>query len=278
MRFKLYREYGALNSPQVFDAVEQGLKNSGHQVVLQNEDVSVIWSVLWQGRMMGNQKIYQECQRLNRPIIIIEVGNLKRGVTWRVCLGHINGLGEFASEDNLDIERPKKLGVSLAPFQSHRRPEILVAAQHQYSLQWQGQQTMSKWALDIVTKIRSYTNRKIIVRPHPRSPFRIESVGVTMELPKKIQGSYDDFDIDYNYHCVINHNSGPAIQAAINGVPIICDNTSLAFPVSEKISNIENINLPDRQEWFLKLCHTEWTIDEIKEGIPFVRLITKILG
>ena len=29
MRFKLYREYGALNSPPVFDAVEQGLKQLG---------------------------------------------------------------------------------------------------------------------------------------------------------------------------------------------------------------------------------------------------------
>jgi hypothetical protein len=77
---------------------------------------------------------------------------------------------------------------------------------------------------------------------------------------------------------VVNHNSGPAIQAAINGVPIICDSTSLAAPISGKISNIENIDLPDRQEWFVKLCHTEWTTNEIKEGLPFVRLMTKISG
>ena len=47
MRFKLYREYGALNSPPVFDAVEQGLKQLGHAIVHDDEDVSVIWSVLW---------------------------------------------------------------------------------------------------------------------------------------------------------------------------------------------------------------------------------------
>jgi len=278
MRFKLYREYGALNSPQVFDAVEQGLKSSGHQVVHQNEDVAVIWSVLWQGRMMSNQKIYQECRSLNRPIMIIEVGNLIRGSTWRISFNHINGLGEFANDDDLDPSRPEKLGILLTPTKAHRRPEILIAAQHQYSLQWQGQQSMSKWALDMVAKIKEYTTRKIVVRPHPRSPFRIDAPGVVMELPKKIQGSYDGFDIDYNYHCVVNHNSGPAIQAAINGVPIICDSTSLAAPISGKISNIENIDLPDRQEWFVKLCHTEWTTNEIKEGLPFVRLMTKISG
>jgi hypothetical protein len=70
----------------------------------------------------------------------------------------------------------------------------------------------------------------------------------------------------------VNHNSGPAVQAAIAGVPIICDSSSLAYPVSDKFENIENIALPDRQEWFLKLCHTEWTVEEIAQGIPLQRL------
>lgn len=42
MRFKLYREYGALNSKPIFDAFEQGLQSLGHESVLENEDVAVI--------------------------------------------------------------------------------------------------------------------------------------------------------------------------------------------------------------------------------------------
>jgi hypothetical protein len=71
---------------------------------------------------------------------------------------------------------------------------------------------------------------------------------------------------------VINHNAGPSVQAAINGAPTICDSSSLAFPVSEKWENLENPQLPDREEWFLKLCYTEWTVDEIAQGIPLKRL------
>jgi hypothetical protein len=81
MKFKLYRSYGALNSPPVFDAFEQGIKALGHEIVEINEDVSVIWSVLWQGRMAPNQLVYQDCLNKRKPIIIIEVGNLKRGET-----------------------------------------------------------------------------------------------------------------------------------------------------------------------------------------------------
>jgi hypothetical protein len=268
MNFRLYREYGALNSPPVFNAFEQGLESLGHKSVKNGENVSVIWSVLWSGRMANNQQIYNS----NRPVIIIEVGNLKRGTSWRICLNNINGSGEFANNLDLDPKRPEKLGIKLSPEKQQRRPEILIATQHQQSLQWQGQPPMATWVEETVAKIRKYTDRKIVVRTHPRSPISVKIPGVEIEVPKKILGSYDDFDIDYNYHCVINHNSGPAVQAAINGVPIICDTTSLAGEISEKMENIENPSLPDRQDWFLRLCHTEWTVEEIRAGIPLKRL------
>jgi hypothetical protein len=135
---------------------------------------------------------------------------------------------------------------------------------------------MEEWVRQTISQIKRYSSRKIVVRPHPRSPIREKFVDAVIELPRKIENSYDDFNIDYNYHCVINHNSGPAVQAAINGTPTICDPSSLAFPISEKWENLENPQLPDREEWFLKLCHTEWTVDEIAQGIPINRLAKDI--
>ena len=272
MRFKIYREYGALNSVPVFDALEKGIRSHGHEIVNDNEDVAVIWSVLWAGRMAGNQAVYNRCRQLGIPVLIVEVGNLVRNVTWRISLNHINGLGEFANIENLDITRPEKLGVSLKALKENRRHEILIACQHQASLQWQGQTPMAKWVQDMVFKIRQSSPRKIVIRPHPRSPFYVDTPGATMERPVRIPGSYDSFDIDYNFHCVINYNSGPAVQAVIEGVPVICDSSSLAYPVSDKLENIENISMPDRSEWFLRLCHTEWTVDEIAQGIPIQRI------
>jgi hypothetical protein len=276
MRFRLYREYGALNSRPIFDAFEKGLKSLGHESVNSGEDVAVIWSVLWSGRMASNQRVYRECRAAGKPIIIIEVGNLFRGRTWRICLENINGQGEFANDHEIDQKRPEKLGIALEPCIDTRRPEILIATQHRASLQWEGQPSMQQWVEQTVAALRQRTDRKIVVRPHPRSPISVTLPNVVMELPKLIPGSYDDFDINYHYHCVINHNSGPAVQAAIKGIPVICDSTSLAAPVSNKIENIENLQMPDREDWFLKLCHTEWTVDEIANGIPLQRLQLKI--
>jgi len=275
MKLKIYREFGALNSEPIFNAVESGIKRIGWQLCNDNEDIPVIWSVLWGGRMRNNQVVYNQARFKNKPVLIVEVGNLKRNETWRISLNHINNLGEFANDTNLDELRPEKLGIFLNDRNENRKNKILIATQHKLSLQWQGQKSMEDWTEDKIKEIRQFSDRPVIIRPHPRSPFVRNIVGADLELPKKIKDTYDDFDIDYNYHCVINFNSGPAVQAAIKGTPIICDRTSLAFPVSDTIENIEKVTLPDRQDWFLKLCHTEWTVEEIFKGIPFARLKEK---
>lgn len=272
MRFKLYREYGALNSPPIFDAMEQGLKSLGHEIVLENEDIAVIWSVLWSGRMRSNQKIYHSSIANNKPVLIIEVGNLKRGITWRISLNHIHAHGNFGGYDNLDHDRPIKLGVSLKNPPEKRRGEILIACQHQESLQWEGMPLMKRWCEDMINKIKNHTNRRIIIRPHPRCPFPFNLPGILVEKPRRIPDTYDDFDINYNYHCVINHNSGPAVQATIQGIPVLCDSSSLAADMSISWNDLDNPQIKNREEWFLKLCHTEWTVEEIKQGIPLARL------
>jgi hypothetical protein len=272
MKFRLYKEHGALNSPEIFSALEQGLVNQGHQIVNHDEDVAVIWSVLFQGRMMHNEKIYDSMRAKGKSVLIIEVGNLFRNKTWRISLNHINSIGIFGNDIDLDSDRPNKLGIDLKPYQEKRRGEILIAAQHDRSLQWRGMPAMKKWVEDVVEIVKPQTTRRIIVRPHPRNPFSIKIPGVIVESPQKIPNTYDDFNIFYHYHCVINHNSGPAVQAAIAGVPVVCDSSSLAGELSNNLNDIENLRYFPREEWFLRLCHTEWTLEELRQGIPIKRL------
>jgi hypothetical protein len=275
MKFKLWREHGALNSPPVFAAVEQGLKNIGMSVVEDGQDVDVIWSVLWYGRMKPNKSVFERAKSQGRSVMIIEVGNLFRGSTWRLSLGHIHGLGKFGNDRMLDTDRPKKLGVNLRPVNATRKSRILVACQHEHSLQWQGQPPMAQWVSTTVSRARKYSDRLIDIRPHPRSPLHIDLPGTELIRPIKIPNSYDDFNIDYSYHCVINFNSGPVVRSAIEGTPVICDQTSLAYPVSDHWENLEDPTLPDREDWFLKLCHTEWTVPEIQSGLPFSRIFSE---
>lgn len=276
MRVKIYRQFGALNSKPVFDSLTTGLKKLGHDIVENDEELAVIWSVLWSGRMQNNAKVYASSKKRNIPVMIVEVGNLKRNITWRLCLDNINGEGKFANVNELDASRIKKLGVFLKEPKLNRGSNILIACQHQKSLQWQGLPSTEAWVRETVNNIRKYTDRKIIVRPHPRNMFNLSLSDVTLEYPKKINSTYDDFDINYNVHAVINHNSGPAVQAAIDGTPIVCHSSSLAYPVSDLLENIEKIHLPQREEWFLNLCHTEWTLPEIESGEPIRKILSHL--
>jgi hypothetical protein len=276
MKFRLYREHGALNSPPIFDAVEQGLRRLGHEISQDSDSIPIIWSVLWHGRMAKNRIVYEQAVSHQIPVIIIEVGNLIRNKSWRISANNINGSGHFANNRDIDPARPEKLGIHLKDLKLKRRPEILIATQLPQSLQWSNMPTMSDWVKQTVRQIRKHSDRKIIVRPHPRGLFKLDDTSVEIQLPQKKPNTYDDFDIDYSYHCVINHNSGPAVQAAIEGTPIICDQSSLAAELTGNFSEIENISLPDRNEWFKKLCHTEWTVDEIRSGIPFDRLLKSL--
>lgn len=277
MKFRLYREFGALNSPKIFDAFAQGVTSLGHEVVTEGEGIPVIWSVLWNGRMSGNRAVYYQAKSQKKPVVIIEVGNLKRNVTWRISVDNVNRQGFFGNFGNFDNLRPRKLGVSLKPVSIVRQPHILIATQHQKSLQWEGLGTLESWLNSTVSQIRRFSSRPIVVRPHPRSRFHVTTPGVTVEVPKIIKDSYDNYDIDYDCHCVINHCSGPSVQAAIHGTPTICDSSGLAYDVSERWENLENPQLPDREQWFLELCHTEWTEKEIASGEPLERLLPRLV-
>lgn len=274
MKFRLYTEYGSLNSKPIFEALSQGLKRLGHEIVEKNEDIPVIWSVLWNGRMLPNKQIYEKARNNNQPVMIIEVGNLIRNHTWRISFNHVNALGLFGNIDNLSYDRPDRLGLKIHPIKEKRKEHILIACQHQKSLQWGSNPDTETWLLEKIKELRNHTDRPIVVRPHPRAKVSLSRLtDIKIENPVKIPNTYDDFNINYDCHILINHNSGPSIQALLQGVPVICDSSSLAFPLSTKIEDTENCTIGDRYDWFVRLCHTEWTVDELKTGIPVQRIL-----
>ena len=118
MKFNLRRKYGALNSGPVFDAFHAGANALGHDVVVDSDDgIDVIWSVLFNGRMAGNQAIWETCQREERPCIVLEVGGIKRGTTWKVALNGINRDAYFGPTGH-NSDRAKQLGLVVKPWRT----------------------------------------------------------------------------------------------------------------------------------------------------------------
>lgn len=240
-------------------------------------DAAVIWSVLWHGRMRANQAVYQHYRSLGRPVIVLEIGALYRGHTWKVAVNNITADGYYGHRENLDPDRPRRLGVSVAK-QFDSKPHIVMALQHGRSEQVAAMGNMADWVHFSIDRLRQFTDRPIVVRPHPRFPVALGALpkNTVIQQPRAIVNSYDSFDMHFDCHAVINYNSGPGIQAAISGVRPIVDQSSLAYPVSISMANIEQPYDVDRAQWLIEICHTEYTLDELRQGLWLKRIETAL--
>jgi len=240
-------------------------------------DSVLIWSVLWQGRMEANKLVYEHYRKQGKPVFILEVGALDRGRTWKVAINNITKNGIYANNENFQPDRSKKLGIELITRKIEQQAPILIAAQHENSLQWTTPLTVRNWIQTQIEKIRQYTDRPIVIRPHPRFYIgNFTGKNIFMSVPTKMIGTYDKYDLNFDYSAIINYNSGVGVQATINGTPVITDSSSLAHNVAITVDQINDIHLPDRSEWFEKILHTEWTVEEIADGMPLGRLLNNV--
>jgi hypothetical protein len=281
MKFSLFKEYGALNSKPVFEAFEHSLRAAGHDVQGDNmhSDVGVIWSVLFDGRMAGNKPIWDYYRKTGRKIIVLEVGGIQRGTTWKVGLNGINRDAYFGPGNN-NNDRNHLLGLSLKPWRTNGK-YILICGQHNKSLQWNNMLPISSWVMDTIETLQAHYNYPIIFRPHPRC--RLDSIehqykNVYRQDPVKINGTYDDYDMNFdNIKFTINWSSNPGIHSIIQGVPAFVGPSSLAWDVaSQDLLRVDNPRMPDRQQWLNDYAHTEWTVEEISQGIPLNLLTNKL--
>jgi len=265
MIFDFYNNFGALNSAPVFDAFEQGLTSQGHTVTKhsKNGDVAVIWSVLWSGRMRENQAIWNYYRKQNKLVIVLEIGGLVRGTTWKIGINGINQ-GSYFAPNGQDDTRKNQLGLNFKPWKTNGN-EILICTQHDKSQQWDGNPSLRDWTTKIIKEIRQYSQRPIKIRPHPRCVVYPNIFDKNI-----IKSTERTIDREFNTAwAVVNYSSNPGIESILNGVPAFVSNKSLASPVGNlEFSNIENPNRPDRTQWLNDLAWTEWTIEEMAKGIP----------
>jgi hypothetical protein len=96
----------------------------------------------------------------------------------------------------------------------------------------------------------------------------------------KLNGTYDDYDMRFNnIHAIVSYSSNPGIHSIRNGIPAFVGASSLAYDVGNDIDFMHDIEaplMPDRQQWLNDYAHTEWTVQEISQGIPLNHLTDKL--
>ena len=275
MKISYFPQYLPGNSTLVFPQLLDAIAKTDQLVENDlNADVAVIWSVLWYGRMSPNKAIWEKYQQLNKPVIVIEVGGLIRNGSWKLAINGINRDADFALDLGYDSKRLSKFNIQLKDW--HKQGSyIVVAGQHGYSEQWRNMPPMDQYYRQLVSDIRSKTDKPIVLRSHPRfrenihfkitDPNWYTQQNCEWNIAKQIQQTYDSFDFENQLtdtYCVYSHSSNAGLTSIINGVPAVVSKHSLAYEMTSL--DLDNLNYPDRHEWLCKLSYTEWFADEIE--------------
>ena len=134
---------------------------------------------------------------------------------------------------------------------------------------------VSSWANFCVEKIRTITNRKIILRePQIKRTYNLK-YALSFKDVFVQKGTYENKSDTLNEAwCTVTFSSGMGVESIISGCPTIAMHpSSFAFEISRSdLLNIENPKMMNRNQWLYNLAYTTWSLDEIRLGKPWMHL------
>lgn len=118
-----------------------------------------------------------------------------------------------------------------------------------------------EWLDDILPKIQSSTNRKVLVRPHPGSMQVVDDI--KQKFPNVEISSEKDIRDDFaRAWCTVTYNSSPGVASLLWGVPVFVTDPmpmrSQAYGfASTDLKSVDSPIRPDRTEFYHKIaqCH-----------------------
>jgi hypothetical protein len=196
--------------------------------------------------------------------------------------GFLNRDAYFGPNVNYPNDRLKKLGIIFNGWNRNKGDKIVIAMQLNGDASLR-HNDINEWCYNTVDKLLTLTDRPIEIRLHPA--LSDKGLGNHDELLRYFNYSKKNYsnvtfvkgkDVSWkdqirNAYCVVAYTSGLAIDAVIQGVPVIaCDEGNFAWNVGEtRLTNIENLQLADDsivQQWLQNLSYCQWTFAEMESG------------
>lgn len=270
---------------ETLEAFAQGARAVGANVLLQTEyrvvpaRLAVILG--WVGTKISGQHIQlrqsviDRQQQTGQAIMSIDGSCFKfadpTSIFLRYSLGGVyynkNNYANANSAADKWYSIHQQLKLSLKPWRSQGN-HILVCGQRDGGWSMKGVD-MPSWTLNTVRALRQYTNKPIVVRPHPRFPMSAALfAGIKNVTVSKNTTLQQDL---HNAWASVFFNSSSCVAAILAGVPVFAtDDDCVAWSVANTdISRIENPVLPDREQWLYDLSAAHWTDAESRAGLIY---------
>jgi lipopolysaccharide biosynthesis glycosyltransferase len=203
-----------------------------------------------------SQKALKHCMEQGRDFYAIDTGYLQPGSRkdyHRVTKNALQNLGPI-------IERPTdRLGRLSWKAKKFRPGDFILICPPSEKVMKFYNKDLEKWMKETVTEIKKYTDRPIKIRQKPTRRERVTNDTI--------------WDAMEGAHCVLTYNSIAATEALLNGVPAIALAPNAATVLcNTKISEIENLNIPTRDEvtaFAAHLSYCQFTANELRTGLAW---------
>jgi hypothetical protein len=277
------------------ESFAEGVKNSGSSVLVE-------WDYLYQpsrlALMLGwattntggqnialRKQIIQEQQRRGLHTMCIDASCWKytdnQGTYLRYSLGGpFYDRAEYANHHSNDSQWQRiqrDLNVGLKPPVKNDG-HILVCIQRDGGFAMKTLNPLD-WAEEKIRQIRAFTNRPILVRPHPGesktldySRFNLPGVSVADSTATTLLQSLS------GAHSAVFFNSSASVAAVCEGIPVFVDDSScVSWAVANKdISQIESPAEFDRTQWINDLAAAHWTDEDGRQGRIYQKFLPYI--
>lgn len=149
---------------------------------------------------------------------------------------------------------------------------ILLCLQRNGGWSMKGNDVM-QWCNKTIQAIKQVSDRPIVVRAHPGDKRVREYLRVSYPNVRISKSASIEQDLVNCWACV-TYNSSPGVASAIEGIPVFVTDpiprTSQAYDVANiNLLNIENPDMPDRQNWIEKISMCHFNFNDLRQGVAW---------
>lgn len=287
MKICVYKKAQRVNLiDDFYEALFKGLKTKSLTYSIKNTntyedcDIAIFWGkpkfILPDYKIKA--ELIKKLHKQNTKVLLLERGFIKRDFYFQSR--YYNKDNSYVSTNYVDSSRWEKMGIELKQWKKKGEYFLLIM-----QVPWDASVQESnhfQWCSSVLRKLRDITDDKILVRPHPlfltnKSRGGISNLKIDLPSNCEIIDSSKVTLKDSLVHakCVINFNSTCGSESIIEGVPTITMNIdSIAYDISmNDLSDIVNIQYPERDNWASNLAYNQWSTKEFEKGIPWDYLL-----
>lgn len=163
-------------------------------------------------------------------------------------------------------ERFEHFGIPIRPWRKAGRHVLLIGMSAKAAAA--EELAPEQWERATVRRLQELTDRPIVYRPKPNWADARPIQGAAFDRDGTLEAALRDA------HVVVAHHSNAAVEALLAGVPCICPDGVASVLSAHRLEDVENPPTPDgRDQWAFDLAWTQWSVEEMQDGLAYRYLL-----